>query len=115
MSLKLRRSRGGWQVWRCAVFQAVPPIGGKTPKPRKLKPIKIKGGMTRGEAKNAIMVANYIDDMVRRALYDHESTYYYQYSGVSVDNNYGASSDTLPDELSGLGLVPEVQPEDLQD
>ncbi|QIW91514.1 hypothetical protein vBAbaMD22_01 [Acinetobacter phage vB_AbaM_D22] len=115
MSLKIRRSRGGWQVWRHGSVQAIPPVGGKPPKPIKLKPIKLKGGMTRGEAKNAIFVARHIDDMVRQAIFGYHSTFYYQYNqhpDVSVDDNYGTITDTVSDVLSGCVGVPEIQPED---
>lgn len=118
MSLKIRRSRGGWQVWSCGSVQAIPPIGGKLPKSRKLKPIKLKGGMTRGEAKNAIFVASYIDDMVRQAVFGYHTTFYYQYNqhlDVPVDDNYGTITDTVSDVLSRCDQLSKVQPEDIQD
>lgn len=104
MSLKIRRSRGGWEVWKHGSVQAIPPIGGKPPKPVKLKPKKLKGGMTRGEAKDAIIAANYINDLVYQAVFGYMSTFYYQYDrhqNVPVDGNYGAITDTVSDVLSG--------------
>lgn len=116
MSLKIRRSRGGWQVWKHGSVQAIPPIGGKPPKPVKLKPKKLKGGMTRGEAKDAIIVANHINDMVYQAVFGYMSTFYYQYDrhkDVSVGDNYGVITDTVSDVLSRYPELQREQPKEV--
>ncbi|UJE34806.1 hypothetical protein vBAbaPP1_17 [Acinetobacter phage vB_AbaM_P1] len=117
MILKLRRSRGGWQVWKY-VYQIEaevrPSIDGllrydiKTVKRRFI----IDKGLTRGEAKNVVGLIRFIESGLREAIFDKIVNY--KPWEVSVADNNGEIADTIPDVLSGCRGVSRAQPEDIQ-
>lgn len=111
MSLKIRRSRGGWQVWRHGSVQAIPPNGGKLPKPRKLKPEKICKGLTRGEAKYVVYIVPVIESEIREAAFGWMSNP--KPFRISLADNLGGVADTVSDVLSRCTGVSKIQSEDI--
>lgn len=116
--LKMRRSRGGWQVWRY-VYQletkVQPSNDGRLRYDIKTvkKKAVIDSGLTRGEAKNVLGLVHFVESELRKAIFDKIVNY--KPWEVSVASNNGGVTDTVSDVLSKCGSVSKVQPEDIQD
>ncbi|CAL1777447.1 hypothetical protein BRC2024_OFSGVTRC_CDS_0092 [Acinetobacter phage vB_AbaM_Rocket] len=116
--LKMRRSRGGWEVWKY-VYQLETKVRPSNDGILKydIKMVKkkavIDSRLTRGEAKNVLGLVHFVESGLRKAIFDTIANY--KPWEVPVAGNNGAIADTVSNVLSGCGGLSKVQPENLQD